>query len=81
MVSSLKFAALILSVIFLQLLLPVNGQASTTIGDKVYYIAVTAKVNWYAANHVCTALGMSLASIESETEWQNLKNFLNTNCK
>lgn len=42
-------------------------------------IFIFHKVNWYRAAQICSARGMTLASIESDTEHKNLRDYLYTN--
>lgn len=49
---------------------------TTDVGDKRYFIITSQTYNWFKANHVCSSKGMALASIETETEYQNLRNYL-----
>ena len=56
----------------------VKAQKGITVdlGDKRYFIITSQTYNWYKANHVCSSKGMSLASLETETEYKNLKDHL-----
>ncbi|XP_065368711.1 C-type lectin 37Db-like [Calliphora vicina] len=78
MITTTKPVLLALSVVLWALIfaLEVEGDLITDIGNKKYLIKTDKKLNWYQANHACTVAGMSLASIESETEQTNLKNYL-----
>nr|BAA93690.1 haustellum specific protein A [Sarcophaga peregrina] len=71
----LRNIIVILSFITLKLVCNVSG-ATTVIGDKNYQVIITAKLNWHKAYQACAKLGMSLASIESETENKSLKDYL-----
>ncbi|TMW49778.1 hypothetical protein DOY81_005135, partial [Sarcophaga bullata] len=46
------------------------------LGDKRYFIITSQTYNWFKANHVCSSKGMSLASLETETEYKTLKDHL-----
>ncbi|XP_013110276.1 C-type lectin 37Da [Stomoxys calcitrans] len=52
------------------------NEATEVLGNKEYYFGVTTEVSWFRALETCAAKGMLLDSIESETEYQNLKTFL-----
>ena len=80
MALNLRNIIVILSVITLKLVGNVSG-AGTVIGDKNYQVIVTEKLNWHKAYQACAKLGMSLASIESETENKSLKDYLYSQCK
>lgn len=83
MLTATKLFLLPLSIILCSLIFAAKAQSylTTDIGDKRYRIVTAQKRNWYQANHACTALGMSLAAIESETEYANLKTYLFNNSK
>ena len=49
---------------------------SVVLGQKHYYIENTNAANFYQAAQICKQLGMSLASVEKETEYKNLKSIL-----
>ncbi|KAM7343820.1 C-type lectin mosGCTL-7-like [Cochliomyia hominivorax] len=67
----LPFGAILFVCIF-----SVNG-LTTDIGRNRYVIEKDKTVNWFQANHACTLLGMSLASIETEEEFKSIKKYLN----
>ena len=49
---------------------------SVVLGQKHYYIENINVANFYQAAQICKQLGMSLASVEKETEYKNLKSIL-----
>lgn len=85
---NLKTLTCVFGVIFLKLVLPSQAQLDINragtlqvVGNKQYFVEKAAKLNWFKATQICAALNMTLASIESATEQQNLKSLLFTNCK
>ncbi|XP_037824303.1 C-type lectin 37Db-like [Lucilia sericata] len=78
MVTTIKPLLLSFSIMLLGLVLAVKADddLTTDIGSKRFLIKTGKKLNWYQANHACTRVGMTLASIESETEQTNLRNYL-----
>lgn len=80
MAFNLKIFSLTLSLILFKLFLVVNGQGKT-IGEKYYLPYSIEKVSWYRAYQLCAKVGMQLASIESETEFKNLRDHLYNSCK
>lgn len=54
----------------------IEASITTDIGGKRYLIVTDKSVNWYQANHACTVQGLSLASIETEEEFNSLKRYL-----
>uniref|UniRef100_A0A1I8NJ23 C-type lectin domain-containing protein n=1 Tax=Musca domestica TaxID=7370 RepID=A0A1I8NJ23_MUSDO len=52
---------------------------TVVLGEKQYYVGVSQKVNWFQANYICAARGMSLTAIESEAENENISNYLFAN--
>ncbi|XP_061390182.1 C-type lectin 37Da-like [Musca vetustissima] len=49
------------------------------LNNKEYYVGVSNKVNWYRAVQTCAAYDMSLASIESNEEYESLRQYLFNN--
>ncbi|KAM7343885.1 C-type lectin mosGCTL-7-like [Cochliomyia hominivorax] len=86
MLFNFKSSLYVLSVILLDLLGSIQAQFSLNdigvlqiAGDKQYFVEKTVKFNWYKAQQACAKLNMTLASITSSTEQQNLKNLLSQN--
>ncbi|XP_061390985.1 galactose-specific lectin nattectin-like [Musca vetustissima] len=52
---------------------------TVVLGEKQYYVGVSQKLNWYAANYICAARDMTLTAIESQAEYDNLSNYLFAN--
>ncbi|KAI8119979.1 hypothetical protein FF38_00757 [Lucilia cuprina] len=78
MVATIKPLLLAFSIMLLGLVLAIKADddLTTDIGSKRYLIKIGKKLNWFQANHACTRAGMTLASIESETEQKNLRDYL-----
>ncbi|XP_065368710.1 uncharacterized protein LOC135961141 [Calliphora vicina] len=75
-----KTLSVLLSVIALNVVLPIEAQlfggTSVVLGKKHYYIETSNQGSFYEAAYSCAQLGMTLASIESKTEFNSLKSFL-----
>lgn len=80
---NLKSLLCIFSAILLHIVLPTQGQFTLesigilqVAGDKQYFVDRTARFNWYRSMQICASMNMTLASIESLAEQDNLKNLL-----
>ncbi|XP_037824942.1 uncharacterized protein LOC119613076 [Lucilia sericata] len=80
--SFVKILNLSLSMIILNGLLNVEAQSGTSVilGSKHYYIETTEQVGFYEAANNCAQLGMSLASLDANTdERKRVYSFLTIN--
>lgn len=80
MAFNLKIFSLTLCLIQFKLLVAVDIQGKV-LGEKYYIPYSVEKVSWYRAYQLCAKVGMQLASIESETEFKNLRDYLYETCK
>ncbi|XP_073844391.1 C-type lectin mosGCTL-7-like [Musca autumnalis] len=62
-----------------QVISPRSLGLTVVLGEKQYYVGVSQKINWYRAIQICAARDMSLDSIESQTEYDNMSRYLHAN--
>ncbi|XP_011206597.2 C-type lectin 37Db isoform X2 [Bactrocera dorsalis] len=56
-----------------------NTHPFKKIGGKYYIVFTGAKMNWFAAAHLCQTYNSDLATIDSETELNDLNFYLTSN--
>lgn len=73
-----KMFAFALGLLLFNFLQNANGQA---VGDNYYRAFTEQRVNWYRAFQMCAYFGMRLATVENESDWNELRTALFSKCK
>ncbi|XP_017771138.1 PREDICTED: C-type lectin 37Da-like isoform X2 [Nicrophorus vespilloides] len=57
---------------------PLNIPVITTYGNKTYYFEINNQMNWHNAYLACKQYNMELISIDSDAEFDYIREFINT---